>query len=247
MINRLAMAIIAVAGIACGGGTSGPAPATPTLVSVLGKGHGVIHGDSATFVFSQPITDTTTGVTVLPSGSTVVFTVPYPTSIEAFIDGKPLTKVDPPNSNRYEYSATITNPGSNPAQWSMGVRSPYDVPYFKYGTRTGYVLTIVDVSGSQRSAPATVTYLNPMPIPIFPPVTGSTATYKSDSPTGSANTPTGNCPGGGHDAAYTFCFRNANHNPYQAGTTACSESQALALLEGQYPSSQYTHTSGVCH
>jgi hypothetical protein len=245
MIKRLAVAIIAVAAMACGG-TPGPAPATPTLVSVSGTGHGVIHGDSATFVFSPATTDATTGVTTIPSGSTVVFTVPYPTSIEAFIDGKPLTKVDPPNSNRYEYSAIITNPGSNPARWSMGVRSPYDVPFFKYGTRTGYVLTIVDVAGSQRSAPATVTYLNPMPFPPPMPITGST-TYRTDSPNGSANTTAGSCPGGGHEQAYTFCFRNANHNPYSAGTTACSESQALSLLSGQYPSSQYTSTSGVCH
>jgi hypothetical protein len=199
------------------------------------------------FQFTHALTNPT-GQVVVPSGTTVVITAPYPTALELFIDGKPLTKSDPPNSNRYEYSAVIENPGENPARWSLGIRTPYDVPFFKYQQQTSYVLTIVDVSGSERSAPLTINYFNPVPWPGPFVITGMT--YSSDSPkqSGSAsNSPTGNCPGGGQDQSYSFCFTNRqDHSRNTVGTTACTSSQALNLLLNQYPTSQFSSSSGSC-
>lgn len=246
MLKRLVLGTIAVVAGAC---NSPPTPpATPTLVSITGHGTPFIGNPVGRFQFANATYNANAGQVVSPSGSTVVFTAPYPTEIEAFIDGKPLTKVDPPNSNRYEYSAVIENPGETPARWSMGVRTPYDVPFFKYQQQTSYTLTIYDVSGSQRSAPLTIRYFNPAPIPLPSIITA--VSYSSDSPKqsgSSSGSTTGNCPGGGHDQNYNFCFvNNQDHSRETVGTVACSSSEALKLLVNQHPPSQFGSSSGSC-
>lgn len=253
MLKRSAVLIIAVVAAACS--TPGPAPETPKLVSIAGHGTPTISNNIGAFQFAKAAFDPTTRVVTFHTGSTVVFTVPYPTSIEAFINGKPLTKVDPPNSDRYEYSGAIVNPGDNPAKWSMGVRTPFDVPFTAPNYQTGYTLTIVDVSGSQRSAPLTIHYYNPAP--FVPPFIITGITYTTDSQTGSTtfagpgggtNATTGNCPGGGQEKTYTFCFRTSDSTtkPYSAGTKTCTEAQALAMLTNQFPAPQFSATSGAC-
>src|SRR6266699_1426601 len=100
MLQRLALGIIAVAATGC---TKGVTPETPTLVSIAGHGNAtVVNAHEGRFQFADAIYNASSRTFFSPAGSIVVLTVPYPTSIEAFIDGKPLTKVDPPSSKNYQ-------------------------------------------------------------------------------------------------------------------------------------------------
>jgi len=177
MLKRLAMAIMVVMGAAC---ASVP-PATPTLVSI--KGHGVAsinatvsrpgapdHNNVGLFQFDQPIFDLSTLTVRYYGGSQVVFTVPFPTTIEVAINGIPLTKVSPPPSpsDDYQYSGDITTV-SNVATWTLGIRTPKGIPFnSSAASPNSYILTIVNVGASQRSQPLTIYYRNPLPPPPPP-------------------------------------------------------------------------------
>lgn len=215
-------------------------PATPTLISV--QGHGTFSSQNNVFEFANPVPDP-----VLPNTrthhtqATVKISVPYPTSIELAIDGKPLTKVERQLSGNYEYSASIDNPGGNPANWTIGIKTPFDVPLFRMqSTDVGYTLTIVNVSGSKRSAPLTIYFRQPL-FYIPPPITGTT-THKTDTPNTAPGT-TGHCPGGASEQPIRICFRNPPQLPNDITITACSYADAVKLVGNAYGTS---HTQGAC-
>jgi hypothetical protein len=234
MLNRIAAGFFAVAASACA--SAGVTPETPTLVSISGHGTPTILApNSGVFRFDAVAQSAVTGAWITPSGSTVVFTVPYPTSIEAFIDNKPLTKVQPPKTNRYQYTASISNPGSTPAKWNMDVQTPYDVPLAGSAQQPGYTLTIYDVSGSQRSTPLIIQYV--IPLPVLPPPPADPMNM------GDEGAP-GVCPNGAQEKEYIFCWKHPGSSPYSAGTVACSESEAVSRLMNSFPG--YSYTSGAC-
>jgi hypothetical protein len=226
-------------------------PQTPTLISVeAGPGLGrfqVVNNENL-FIFNLG-TNQATGKTTYPVSSWVRFTVPYPTSIELAINGKPaqpgsqpvaLTKVDQPVSRQYQYSAVIENPGANPATWRVDLKTPFDVPAFSIkGQRTEYVLTIVDVSGSKRSQPLTIHYVQPFWSPPTVGVAGGTVKVENDhtSSAGTGPTPTtGPCQGGAFEQNFDICFTNANGElPASIGYTACSYDEAVKQFSMVYP------------
>ncbi len=218
-------------------------PATPTLISVVGNGAFSIANNANTFTFNPPTYNATSVHAVHHASSVVRFSVPYPTSIEIAINGKPLTKLDPPITTNYEYSGAIDNPGNNPATWSVAIKTPFDAPlYRKYPTfEVAYVLTIVDVSGSKRSAPLTINYLQPWFIPPTV-ITGSTTTHSSDTPSSTTGRP-GPCPGGAAEQAFRICFRNPPQLPNDITINACSYAQAVGQLTHAYGTS---YTQGAC-
>lgn len=63
-------------------------------------------------------------------------------------------------------------------------------------------------------------------------------------PTGTPTGTTGPCAGGAAEQTYNFCFRKSGFSPQEAGTKACSSTQALALLSGQY--GDWSPTPGSC-
>ena len=156
-------------------------PATPTLISIQGHGkeyslanQSRIAGQNDAFYFDAPVVDPATNQLTHYTESRVCISVPYPTSIELAIDGKPLTKVEPSLLSRnYEYAGTIENPGENPAKWSLSIKTPFDVSPNITSPNPRYRLTIVNVSGSKRSQPLTIDYfesqLGPLPGVIPPP------------------------------------------------------------------------------
>jgi hypothetical protein len=238
--------------VLCLPGCNGPtiAPATPKLLSITGNG---VSTPNAQFTFNPPMWNATAKTFTYHIGSTVRFSVPYPTSIELSIqdvarpNGQPLAKFAAPLSRNYEYAARIENPGGNPANWSVDILTPFDVPYssaYHVGPAPVlYVLSIVDVSGSSRSQALNINYYDTYySLPI--PPTYTTAT----SPANKARTP-GPCPGGAQDQPFTVCFRKTQANgdveSHTVATTACSYSQAVSLLQNSYPG--FTDSSGVCH
>lgn len=260
MLNRLALAILVVVGAAC---ASVP-PATPTLVSISGHGVPTIQNNIGVFQFDPPAGNAATNTLTYYGGSTVVIRAPFPTSLELAINGKPLTKVSMPVRNDYQYSGDIIDAtASNPATWSLGIRTPRDVPLNGSAADPNtYTLTIVDVGNSQRSAPLVIFYRNPLPpyVDPIPPAsecyrdiracsTSTGPTYAQGGTTNSTDNPpggtsTGHCPNGAQEHHYDFCWKSASTQPYTAGTSACSESEALTLLLNSYPG--FTHASGAC-
>ena len=219
-------------------------PATPTLISVVGNGSFNPANGANRFTFNQPTYNTTSVHANFHVSSTVRFSVPYPTSIELAINGKPLTKQDQPITTNYEYSGTIDNPGNNPATWTVAIKTPLDVPYFsKYGTTdVAYALTIVNVSGSKRSAPLTINYLQPWFVPPTPVAIGGTTTHTPDTSSSTTGRP-GPCPGGAAERSFRICFRNPPQLPHDITIDACSYAQAVARLTNAYGTS---HTQGAC-
>jgi hypothetical protein len=243
MRETILCAIMALSVVACGT-TPTVAPATPKFVSI--QGHGV---SSATnkpevvqFRFESPGWNATTEKTVWHIGTTVRFTVPYPTSLELQINGKPLTKAEPPLSTNYEYAGRIENPGANPATWSVDILTPFDVTYTAAQSgQVGYVLSIVDVAGSSRSQPLEIHYF--LPVMYIPQViTGTTSTTSTNPP--STSRPTGPCPGGAQEQSFLICWRKSGTSPYTAGTTACSYSEAVRLLTNSFPG--FSSSPGAC-
>ncbi len=220
------------------------APATPKLVSIQGNGtsSGTPDPNIAQFRFNLPTWNTAAHTSTWHIGTTVRFTVPYPTSIELDIKGKPLTKSEPPLSRNYEYAGRIENPGENPVTWSVDIVTPFDVPYAEdQGGQVAYVLSIVDVAGSNRSQPLKIYYRQPQAyVPQI--ITGTTSTT-STNPT-SASRPTGPCPGGAQEQSFLICWRKSGSSPYTAGTTACSYSEAVRLLSNSYPG--FSSSAGAC-
>ena len=217
------------------------APETPKLVSI--QGHGTSSGTNpAMFRFSSPTWNAATNATAFHIGTTVRFTVPYPTSLELQINGKALTQAEPPLSRDYEYAGRIENPGANPATWSVDILTPFDVPYAgPQGGQADYVLRIVDVAGSNRSQPLEIQYWQP---PVYLPqvmlgTTGTTSTNPS-----SASRPQGTCPGGAQEQSFLICWRKSGSSPYTAGTTACSYSEAVRLLSNSFPG--FSTSAGAC-
>src|SRR5688500_18176393 len=106
-------------------------PAAPTLVSVEGNGTLGSNQNGPVFRFHAPSRNPTTNVTVHPASTRVRVSVPYPSSIELAINGKPLAKVDPPLlTTNYVYAGAIDNPGQNPATWTTAIKTPFDIPYY---------------------------------------------------------------------------------------------------------------------
>ena len=239
----LVCAVMALCVAAC---TTVPtvAPAKPTLVSIQGNGVSAGTNNPAVreFRFNPPTWNATSKTYTSHIGSTVRFTVPYPTSIELEINGKPLTNSEPPLSRNYEYAGRIDNPGANPATWSVDILTPFDVPYAEdSGGQVAYVLRIVDVAGSNRSQPLEIYYRQPRAyVPQI--ITGSTSTHTTN-PT-SASRPTGPCPGGAQEQSFLICWRKSGSSPYTAGTTACSYSEAVRLLSNSYPG--FGSSAGAC-
>ena len=79
---------------------------------------------------------------------------------------------------------------------------------------------------------------------VDPPFVGTGSSGGATGGTGGGGTTTGPCPGGAQEQMYIFCFRKANVSPYSAGTKACSASEALNLLAGQF--SGYSNSPGMC-
>ena len=73
------------------------------------------------------------------------------------------------------------------------------------------------------------------------PPTGSTGGSGTPPP---PPPPPGPCAGGAPEQTYNFCFRKSGFSAVQAGVKACSSSQALALLSGQY--GDWSATPGAC-
>lgn len=214
-------------------------PATPTLISV--EGHGTY--SPGHFRFKAAEFNEASKTVTHYAGSTVKFTVPYPTSIELAIDGKPLTKVDPPPSSNYEYAGTIENPGGNPATWSVGIRTPFDAPYCSTPNQpTSYVLTIVNVSGSTRSQPLTIRYDQPA---CFDPSTAvwRGTTGKSDTPSSSGGRP-GPCAGGAAEQLFRICFKKQPHLPNDVSVYACSYGAAVKLYSNVFAG--WSNSPGPC-
>ena len=168
MRETILCAVMALSVAACT--TTTVAPETPKFVSI--QGHGTSSAtnkpDVVQFRFDLPGWNATTEKTVWHIGTTVRFTVPYPTSLELQINGKPLTKAEPPLSTNYEYAGRIENPGANPATWSVDILTPFDVAYTAgQSGQVGYVLSIVDVAGSNRSQPLEIHYN--LPLVVHPP------------------------------------------------------------------------------
>jgi hypothetical protein len=224
-------------------------PETPTLISVEagpGLGHFQVVNNENFFFFDLG-TNQATGNTIYPVSSWVRFTVPYPTSIELAINGKPsqpgsqpvaLTKVDQPVSRQYQYSGVIENP-AKPVTWRVDLKTPFDVPSFTIGgQRTEYVLTIVDVFKTKRSQPLTIHYVQPW----FPPNVGGgvgRASFENDytsSGGGGSTAATGPCPGGAFEQNFDICFTNANGElPASIGYTACNYDEAVRQFSMVYP------------
>lgn len=242
MLERLALGIIAVTATACT--TPAVTPETPTLVSIAGHGNAtVVNPHEGRFQFVNSIYNASSHSFVSPVGSTVELTVPWPTSIELFIDGKPLTKVDPPSSRNYQYTGEILNGGNTPAKWHLDLKTPFDVPFYSNGTKA-YTLTVVNVSGSNRSAPLKIDYINP-PIPYTEFIPRGVSSSSPEMHSGDSPSAGGNCPGGGQEQAYVFCWTKAGDpQKHTAGTTACSAAQAKNLLSNSY--SGYSASSGAC-
>lgn len=239
-----ACALVLLGTAACTTTTTEPVnPATPTLISVTGGG--VFHNPSNvnSFTFNPPTYNATSTSAVHYASSVVRFSVPYPTSIELAINGKPLTKQDPPITTNYEYSGAIDNPGGNPATWSVAIKTPFDAPFYrKYPTfDVAYTLTIVNVSGSKRSAPLTINYLQPWFIPPTV-ITGSTTSHSSDTPSSTTGRP-GPCPGGAAEQPFRICFRNPPQLPNDITVNACSYAQAIGQLTHAYGTN---YTQGAC-
>jgi hypothetical protein len=224
--------------------TTTVAPEKPKLVSI--QGHGVSAGtnqpDITQFTFDSPTWNAAAQAYASHIGTTVRFTVPYPTSLELQINGKPLTKAEPPLSRNYEYAGRIDNPGANPATWSVDILTPFDIPYAEdQGGQVAYVLRIVDVAGSNRSQPLEIYYRQPRAyIPMI--ITGTTSTTSTNPP--GASRPTGPCPGGAQEQSFLICWRKSGSSPYTAGTTACSYSEAVRLLSNSFPG--FSSSSGAC-
>jgi len=232
----------------CGGGGGGTpvTPATPTLLSITGNGTATLSVPE--FRFNLPSYNAATKTSTYHIGSTVRFSVPYPTSIELSIqdvphqNGQPLTKSEPPLSTNYEYAGRIENPGANPAIWSVDILTPFDVPFAQDpGGQVSYVLSIVDVSGSNRSQPLKIYYRQPQA--YIPQIITGTTSSTTTNPTSASRT-SGPCPGGGQEQSFLICWRKSGSSPYTAGTTACSYSQAVGLLQNSYPG--FTASSGAC-
>ena len=200
---------------------------TPKLISVQGNGNLSIQGNGASFVFHSPELNEATQTFIHHLGSTVRFSVPYPTSIELAINGKPLKKVDRPLlTNNYEYAGTIENPGEKTAIWKVDIQTPFDVPY-----STIYTLTIVDVSGSDRSQPLSIYYSNPV---VYPPTPMTMITVKHDAPPTTTGG-TGPCAGGALEQSIHLCLKNPPHDPKNITTTACSYAAAVNLFQPSFP------------
>jgi hypothetical protein len=217
-------------------------PATPTLLGITGNGSFNTQNNQNSFIFNTPTYAPGSVHATHYVTSVVRFTVPYPTSIELSIKGKPLTKQDPPLTTNYEYSGAIENPGQNPATWRVEIKTPFDVPYFRTypTTNIAYVLTIVDVSGSQRSAPLTINYLQPWFIPPSPIV--GTSSQSRDTPSITAGRP-GPCAGGAAEQSFRICFRNPPQLPHDITVQACSYAQAVNSLTNAYGPN---HAQGAC-
>ena len=198
--------------------------------------------DIMQFRFDYPTWDAAAKTLASHIGTTVRFTVPYPTSLELQINGKPLTQAEPPLSRNYEYAGRIDNPGANPATWSVDILTPFDVPYAQDpGGQVAYVLRIVDVAGSSRSQPLEIYYRQPQV--YVPQIMTGTVSTTSTNPT-SAPRPKGPCPGGAQEQSFLICWRKSGSSPYTAGTTACSYSEAVRLLSNSFPG--FSSSSGAC-
>lgn len=220
------------------------APATPRIIGVLGSGtpSTTDYVDIMQFRFDPPTWNAATRILSANIGSTVRFSVPHPTSIELEINGKRLVKSQPPLSRNYEYAGRIENPGENPAIWSVEILTPFDIPY--YGDRDGqaaYVLNIVNVSGSIRSRPLQVYYTQPF---VEIPRVAAGGTSRTSTNPVSASRTAGPCPGGAREKPFTLCWRKSGQPPYETGTTGCSHSEAVRLLENAFPG--FSNSAGAC-
>lgn len=220
-------------------------PATPVLLSV--EGHGVFTPTHKPplFTFNDPVSKTIAGSTqtIFYDTARVRFSVPYPTSIELAINGKPLTKVDRGLSTQYEYGGDIENPGGNPATWHVGVRTPFDQRRWD----GSYVLTIVDVSNSKRSQPLSIEIQGPIINGRFiqvppPPSISASVNIEPES----ASTPAGvngPCPGGASEQPFHFCESCPSYK-FNITLNACSYSSAASLLGSSAPGCGITQ--GAC-
>jgi hypothetical protein len=240
----LASTVMALSVSGCATAPVAVAPATPTLVSI--QGHGVVSGTNnpaiKQFRFNSPTWNDATKTSAAHIGTTVQFTVPYPTGIELQINGKPLTKAEAPLSRNYEYAGQIDNPGGNPVTWSVDILTPFDIPFSQdRGGQVDYVLRIVDVSGTNRSAPLEIYYRQPQA--YVPQIITGTTSMSTSTPPG-ASRATGPCAGGAQQQSFLICWRKSGSSPYTAGTSACSYSEAVRLLSNSFP--DFSSSQGAC-
>ena len=224
------------------------APATPTLISIQGPGTFYPNTNPATFIFNVAQVNAATQTYAHYTATKITFSVPYPTSIELAINGKPLTKVTRPLSTNYEYQGSISNPGNNPATWIVDIRTPFD--FYQYCNppgqpRAAYVLTIVNVSGSNRSQPLSIPIQEPLC--YYPPVIvgggSNNTTHTSDPP----STPTGSpgpCAGGAQEQQVSMCFIQPPYQSQGVTVEACSYADALSLFKDQYAG--WGNRPGLC-
>ncbi len=237
-------------------------PATPTLISITG--HGTFDPGNPpikdpSFKFDHPVRN---GGTITHfTEATVTFSVPYPTSLELAIVptedqsiSKPLTKVDPALlSDRYTYTGSITNPGNNPATWTIVVRKPFDTPLYTINTDPAvhtatYILRITDVSGSTSASVLSIRFrqeevsgLQNIIPPIWTAPTDAPIVHKTSDP--------GHCGVNQTDYAQTFdmCFKAPGSTTERISASACSYDEALGLFSNGFPTSEgWTNHQGPC-
>ena len=237
----LACALMVLAVTAC----ATVAPAKPKFFSIQGNGISATTSDPniMQFRFDPPTWNAATQSYVSHIATTVRFTVPYPTAIELEINGKHLTQAEPPLSRNYEYASRIENSEANPATWNVDILTPYDVPYAEgQEGQVAYVLRIVNASGSNRSQPLEIHYRQPRT--YVPQILSGGSTSTTSTVPSSASRPAGPCAGGAQEKPFRICWRKFAESPYNAGTTACSYSEAVRLLSNSYPG--FSSNAGAC-
>ncbi len=242
--RRFALLVYAVMAF-CVSACATVAPEKPRFFSIQGNG---ISGttsdpDIMQFRFDPPTWDGGSNTYASRIATTVRFTAPYPTSIELEINGKRLTQAEPPLSRNYEYASRIENSGANPVTWNVDILTPYDVPYAEdQEGQVAYVLRIVNVSGTNRSQPLEIHYRQPRT--YVPQILSGGSTSTTSTVPSSASRPAGPCAGGAQEKPFRICWRKFAESPYNAGTTACSYSEAVRLLSNSYPG--FSSNAGAC-
>jgi hypothetical protein len=219
-LRRITHSVTVVVGsLALLGGCQPPEPATPALITI--SGHGTFYEAQPSFTFAFP--DRTGDTITHHTGATIRISVPYPSSLGLTIlrgtSSTPLTKVDGPMlSDRYTYTASIDNPGGNPATWTISIRQPFDVPFYRSSSGAGiFYLDITDSNpGFTTPAPLRIQFLSPDvgdPLNIWPHIysltsqdsTGATLT-PWDAPVIHTTEPL-RCPPGNTEQTFNVCFK----------------------------------------
>jgi len=222
----LAFTILALCGPVC----ANELAATPKISSIEGNGisSATDNPDILQFRFDPPAWNASAQAYTSSIGTTIRFIVPYPASIELEINGKRLTRAEPPLSRNYQYTSSIENAGADPVMWNVEILTPFDVPYAEArGGQAAYVLRIVNVAGPNRSDPLEIQYRQPR-------------TYILQGLPGASSPPaipklSATCLDSVQDRAFQDCWMKSGESPYGAAQSTCGYSQSVRLLSNFFP------------